>query len=510
MFLLILAMAAYGSNEPNSMAVAIDANVSVDSNVLRVTVTDATLLSLENNKSLLVQRFTPQIQQTFEQEQLSAFDPNLSASIARSRRRAETIPRPGLPSSPELSKDVLGNVGISQFFPTGTAFSLDGSTDVLSGSFLDQPFATTRIGGTVTQSLLRGFGTTVNLASVNQARIDTKATEYELRGFTESLVAQTEETYWDYMLAQYRIKIFTQSFELAKKQLDETKERIKVGALARSEQVAAEAEVALQQEFLINARSTLAKTKLNLLRLVNPPGRNLWDREIILTTRPLRPVEPNDTVEPHVALALQMRPDLNQAKLQWQRDDLEVVKTKNGLLPRLDLFLTLGKTGYADSFGHSVDNIFHNNDYDILGGVTFGLSPLNRGEKARNLRAVVTRNQAREAINNLVQLVEVDVRTAYLEIIRTQEQVAATGATRKLQEEKFNVEAEKFRVGKSTSLLVAQTQRDLLVSQITETDAIASYIKSFVELYRLEGSLLERRGIVSPGREAVKLKEFDH
>ena len=210
-----------------------------------------------------------------------------------------------------------------------------------------------------------------------------------------------------------------------------------------------------------------------------------------------------------MALALQMRPDLNQAKLQWQRDELEIVKTKNGLLPRLDLFLTLGKTGYADSFGHSVDNIFHNNDYDILGGVTFGMSPLNRGEKARHLRAVVTRNQARDAINNLAQLVEVDVRTAYLEIIRTQEQVAATGATRKLQEEKFNVEAEKFRVGKSTSLLVAQTQRDLLVSQIAEIEAVASYIKSFVELYRLEGSLLERRGIVSPGREAVKLKEFD-
>ena len=503
-------MTAYGGNEPNAMAAEVDANTPADSNVLRVTITDAALLALENNKSLLVQRFNTEIQQTFEQERLSAFDPNFAASIAKSRRRAESIPRPGLGSFPALSEDVLGNVGISQFFPTGTSLSLDGSTDILSGSFLDQPFATTRIGGTVTQSLLRGVGTAVNLASVNQARIDTKATEYELRGFTESLVAQTEETYWDYMLAQYRIKIFTQSLELARKQLDETKERIKVGALAKSEQAAAEAEVALQREFLINANSTLAKTKLNLLRLVNPPGCDLWDRDVILTSRPERPAEPNDTVGPHVALAMQMRPDLNQAKLQWQRDDLEVVKTKNGLLPKLDLFLTLGKTGYADSFGRSVDNIFHDNNYDILGGVAFGLSPMNRGEKARNLRAVVSRNQAREAINNLAQLVEVDVRTAYIEIMRTQEQVAATAATRKLQEEKFNVEAEKFRVGKSTSLLVAQTQRDLLVSQIAEIEVIASYIKSFVELYRLEGSLLERRGIVSPGREAVKLKEFDH
>ena len=53
-------------------------------------------------------------------------------------------------------------------------------------------------------------------------------------------------------------------------------------------------------------------------------------------------------------LALQMRPDLNQAKLLWQRGDLEVVKTRNGLLPKLDLFVTLGRTGFAESFGKSV------------------------------------------------------------------------------------------------------------------------------------------------------------
>ena len=288
MFTLILAMAAYSGNEPNTTAATFDANMPTDSNTLRVTITDAMLLALENNQSLLVQRFAPQIQQTFEQEQLSAFDPNLAASIAKSRRRAETIPRPGLPSSPELSKDVLGNVGISQVFPTGTSLSLNGSTDILSGSFLDQPFATTRIGGTVTQSLLRGFGTAVNLASVNQARIDTKATEYELRSFTESLVAQTEETYWDYMLAQYRIKIFTQSLELAQKQLDETKERIKVGTLARSEQVAAEAEVALQRgisdkfakhacknktEFIASAQSARAQPVESGCRFDEPTGK---------------------------------------------------------------------------------------------------------------------------------------------------------------------------------------------------------------------------------------------
>ena len=140
-------------------------------------------------------------------------------------------------------------------------------------------------------------------------------------------------------------------------------------------------------------------------------------------------------------------------------------------------------------------------------GSTIEYPPLNRGAQARHLRAVLTRQQAREAIDNLSQLIEVDVRTAYLEIARSQEQVAATAATRKLQEEKLRSETEKFRLGKSTSLLVAQAQRDLVSSQIAEVQAVVNYLQSFVEMYRQEGSLLERRGIAGPGREPVELSD---
>jgi outer membrane protein TolC len=218
---------------------------------------------------------------------------------------------------------------------------------------------------------------------------------------------------------------------------------------------AAEAEVALRREDLINARSALAKTKLALLRLVNPPGARLWDREVVLASLPTSPAITLDEVEPHVDLALQMRPDLNRPLL-WRRG--LIVKTRNGLLPKLDLFVTLGRTGFAESFGKSITGT-DDNGYDVLTGLNFEFPVWNRAAESRHLRAVLTRQQAKEAIGNLSQLIEVDVRTAYLEIARSQEQVVATAATRKLQEEKVGVETEKFRLGKSTSLLVAQAQR---------------------------------------------------
>jgi outer membrane protein len=477
-------------------------NAQSEAGPLRITTGQATLLALENNRSLVVERLNPQIVQTFVPEELSIYDPVLTAQAGYGWNGLTQGPFEANRSGPTTA------VGVQEFLPTGTSLGVAGSASVLPVTGL--PAGTNDFGSALafnaTQSLLRGYGTAVNLASVNQARIDVQASQYELRGFVLTLIAQVEETYWDYALAERRIEIYTQSLALAQRQLEETQERIRVGDLAPTERTAAEAEVALRREGLINARSALAKTKLVLLRLVNPPGAKLWDRGVVLASLPTSPAITLDDVEPHVALALQMRPDLNQARLLWQRGELEVVKTRNGLLPKLDLFVTLGYTGFARSFGKSIAGA-DDTGYDVLTGLNFEFPIRNRAAESRHLRAVLSRQQAREAIGNLSQLIEVDVRTAYLEIARSQEQVVATAATRKLQEEKVQVETEKFRLGKSTSLLVAQTQQDLVSSQIDEVQAVVNYLKAFVEMYRFEGSLPERRGIAGPGREPVQLPE---
>jgi outer membrane protein TolC len=213
---------------------------------------------------------------------------------------------------------------------------------------------------------------------------------------------------------------------------------------------------------------------------------------------------PLEAVADHLALAGRFRPELNQARLLVDRNELELVKTKNGLLPRLDLFVTLGKSGYSDSFGRSVSDVFTRDTYDALVGVSVEYPLGNRGPRAQDERARLTRDQSKDALSNLAQLVELDVRTAYLEVVRSREQLSATAATRKLQEEKLRAETGKFDAGRSTTLQVAQVQRDLEASQISEVRAVADYLKAFVELYRLEGSLLDRRGISAPGKEEYR------
>jgi len=95
------------------------------------------------------------------------------------------------------------------------------------------------------------------------------------------------------------------------------------------------------------------------------------------------------------------------------------------------------------------------------------------------------------------------VRTQYIEVERTRKQIDATRATRIASEATLRVQQGKLAAGNGTSLDVAIAQRNVLSSQLTEVQAVTGHLKSLVSLYRLEGTLLLRRGLDAPGKDPV-------
>jgi outer membrane protein TolC len=376
---------------------AIEKPQMVSPGPLTVTIAEAILMTLENNRALVVERMNPSIQKTFEEQERAVFDPETNAEISAGRIDEQRLARVGVETENYTTDTVEGVISLEQFFPTGTTVAVEGSSIMTDSSLYQDNFYTTRLGITFTQALLRGLGPAVNLARLRQAQLDTRLSEYELRGFAEFLVAELERTYWDYALARRQIEIFEESLKLARQQLGETEELIGVGRLAEAELPAVQAEVAAQEQGLINARSSMESIRLRLLRLLNPPGINLFQRKIDLIHQPTLPEIKLDDVEQYIAVSMRMRPELNQARLGILRDDLELVRTQNGLLPLMDLFITLGKSGYADSFRSSVSNISDEN-YDALAGLRFQYPFWNRDAKARHERAVLSRDQAEKAL----------------------------------------------------------------------------------------------------------------
>lgn len=466
-----------------ALLVVVSAHAS-DAPPLELGVCDTVVMALENNPAFAVQRLGLSAKKTLVDEALSAFDPVVAASVSRSENSS--------PAGDYTSESE--EVSVSGILPVGTRYELSASrTFSDSGASSDTDSA--QVSLSVAQPLLRGAGKATGLVAIRQARLDLAASEHELRGYAESLVAQVVAAYWDLAQSKRELAIYEESLRLATEQLEHTEERIRLGSTAPVEAAAARAEVASRREALISARGNLAIARMKLLRLISSPYSEAkqWDREVILKDEPSIPSGGLDSLEEHLARALRSRSDLNAARAALQRGELELVKTKNGLLPKLDLFIALGRTGYANSFAGAFTDIGEGTGFTV--GLSFERAIGNRSARSRHMRANISLEQARLALANLEQLVQLDVKTAYVAALTAREQIAATAATRELKEETFRGEEEKFRVGRSTSFQVAQAQRDYTASRVAELGAVVRYIKALMELHRLDGTLLERMGV---------------
>lgn len=464
---------------------------------LSVTIEEAVFLTLRNNRSLAVQLYGPLVAGTFEEQERARFDPSFFGELSISRDRGEQADRGTGDALDVRSESEFYRLGIGQTLPTGTGLDLSFRQSRTDSTVARQRQAS-GIQVTLTQALLRGSGLEANLARVRQAELNTLASRYEVRGFTEALVAETELTYWDYVLARQRIIIFEDALHVAREQAADIERRIEVGTIAETELAAAQAELASRQQGLLDARNRRDRIRLSLLRLLNPADGAGWSLDIEPLDCPTGPDIELDPVEDHLALGLRLRPELAEAYLRVEQGRLETVQTRKGLLPRLDLFVTLGRTGYADSFGGSLSRL-DDSYYDTTAGARLEWALFNRAAEAADRRARATRAQAQASLDNLAQLVVQDIRDAWLEVERARSQIEASAVRRRWQEEVLRAEQVKFDVGRGTALTVAQAQRDLLESRLDEINRIIDYRKARIYLYRLDGSLLRRRGIETAG-----------
>jgi outer membrane protein len=462
---------------------------------LQLALQEAIFLGLKNNPTVTIQKLNPEIMNTFAREYRATFDPVVSADGQRSEVKSQR--RLGADRIPYDLRDNRFDyeLRLSETLPTGTSISANvGMTGSVSNLYTDQ--FTGSVGLTFTQALLQGFGFGANLANLRKARLDVEISEFELKGIAESVTGEIEKSYWNLYMTGQEIDIQQKSLELAQKQLVESLERVAVGKLPELELAAVDAEVAVRKGALIDAQSRYEQGRLRFLYLLNPQSENYWTTLPLLLDKPFLPIDTLENVSEHEKLGIKFRPDLEQARLSYKKGQLDVARTKNGLLPQLDLFISLGRTSYSEVFREAYPDL-RSPFYQVNAGVTFVFPIPNRRESAQLARARFSNEQQALAVQNMEKLVQWDIRSAYAEVLRTKQQIDATQVTRTMQEKKLDAELEKFRVGKSTNILVLQAQRDFIASQLDEVRSMVEYLYALIDLYIAEGTLLERRGINS-------------
>ena len=453
---------------------------------------EAVRRALLHHPDLRIHEFGPLIAGTFLRREEARFAPELFGEGSRREiRSTETARATGEQFNAEIEQTRF-QAGLRQPLSSGTELQLSAlQLSETSNRAPGQDEA--RLSLSLTQALLQGRGRETNLLAVRRARLDLDISEAELSAFTEAVVAEVETAYWNLWLARQTIRISENALAVAEKQLQELRTRIEVGNLPRNEEAVALTEVSRRQQILIDARANLTARQIQLLQQIAPNQASA--ASLMPESTPQLPTpDPQDTPDDHTRLALQTRFDLREAQLRAQQHRLDTQLTRNGLLPRLDFFANLSKTGFGPDSSAAWSDL-DGEGYDVQAGLRLQRTLGNRPEDSRHLEALFRQAQADLAIENLKHRIRSEVHLAHNELERARQQIDAAAETRRLQELTVAAEIERFEAGSGTALMVAQAQRDLLSAQIEEQRARVQARLALLRLHRTDGTLLDRRGI---------------
>ena len=107
------------------------------------------------------------------------------------------------------------------------------------------------------------------------------------------------------------------------------------------------------------------------------------------------------------------------------------------------------------------------------------------------MRALLSERQQETMMQQLRNAALLDVRNTYIALTQDRAQVDAASQARALQQQTFDAEQKKYRLGASTVYNVILIQRDLITAQGTELRALANLEEAKANYERALGRTLE-------------------
>ncbi len=425
------------------------------------------------------------------------------------------------------------NWGIQKGFLTGTTVSL-GWNDTNVSSNLPytrndyNPFTSANVGFQLTQHLLQGWGLAANTRYIRVAKNNIKYSDLVFKQQVMQTVAAIIGGYWDLVSAIENVKVQDQALQLSQKLYEDNKKQVEIGTLAPIEITKAEAEVASNQQKLVNAQTSVLQQEVALKNALSRTGiasPTVAEAHIIPTDRIQVPAqEPVIPVQDLVAKAFENRPDLVQTRINIQNAKISLAGTKSELLPSLDLIASLqnnalvgqvngvnpppsliipgqtnapptGNPFFIGGFGSALGQIFRRNFPDYSIGFQLIIPLRNRAAQADMIIDQVNIRQAELAEQRQVNGIRVDVRNALIGLQQASAAYKAAVKARELAEQTLDAEQKRYALGASTIFYVIQYQRDLAQARSNEVAAESQYAKAKNTLDLVTGQTLEANNI---------------
>jgi len=370
----------------------------------------------------------------------------------------------------------------------------------------------------------------VNKRAYHKARNNLTANDLTFKQQVIATVTNVVNLYWDLVSFNNSLKVDQQTLELDTKLYHDNQRRAELGAIAPIDIIQAEAEMKSAQQNVITEESQVLQQEMILKSVLTRGG---LDNPAIALAR-IVPTDHIDVpaeeavvpVQDLVAQALEGRPEVHQQQITLENARLDLLGTRNNMLPTLQAYANFSNTGLAGSITTIPQPIFNYATGQItyvqataapglaVGGYGNALSQvLSRKYPNYNVGFQLTvplRNKANQAdeITNELQFrqqqiqakqvsnnIKLNVVNAWTALRQARAAYDTAVEARKLQDQTLAGTRRKYELGTSTITDVLIAQRDDTTRQLSEVDALDQYQRARTQLEQVMGNILEKNDV---------------
>lgn len=540
---------------------------------LMLSLEDAISLGLENNLSIAVSRYTPMLDQAnlllaqSGRNGLVPFDPTFTSSFNLEQNNAVfnnpffagigSFGAAGVPTAtlaPVIfNHNFTSNFGYTQDFSTGTQASVSLQIQRSSTSIpidLFNPYVQSTMTVQLTQPLLNGFGRLPNTRYIIEAKNTVQVGQSQFRQQVINSVTTIAHDYWELVYARENVKVEQVTVAADQQLYENNKKQMQIGTMAPLDVIDAQSQLATDQQALVQAQTVQLLDQTNLLVDItkDPLAGPLQGVEIVPTTPIYNPSPTDTSLNQAVSIAMQNRPEIEQAELNLKNAGVEIKATKNGLLPQLSIsgeYQAIGLGGvetkdttatsvvgpdpaapiwdtalaapsstlfepltasavtnvyrFPGGVGDSLDRMFRADAPTISGTLTLTLPIRNRAAQAAYATAEINQRQQEASYMQTRATIIANVRQALITLEQDRAAVAAAQEARIYNQQSYDDEVKKLQLGTSTAFTVVQKQQLLTVAEGTELRDRINLIQAELAYQQALGTTLQDHNITIQG-----------
>lgn len=452
------------------------------SQILELTSKDAIILSLQNNRDIK----NAYLQRIIQRQDLAIaedkFTPNFTPSVQLVYNRNQLGAIAANQGNLNLGANLVVKISTGAEISATWAADRQAQNTLGSSTITDENRLGQNISLNFTQPLLRGFGSDVNRASIEIARLNEAANILSLKNTLISNITTTLRAYRNLLRSQEALKIQEIALKSAETQLEYIDALIEAGRRARIDRIQAETNLANRQVSLLAASNRLEEARLDLISILD--------------------IDKNIQV---VAIEQPATDDLEL--ISWSPESAQKISLENNIdylqalisieLAKIDLLLAEDSQkwdlGLNASYTNNLSNTAENNN-DLRAGIslsrTFGDRDLESQVERSQIQLKIVQNNLEEQRENL----EISVINRLRDVEFSLKQVEQAQRARELSEQQLDNEREKLRLGVEGSRLidVLNFEQELVDAKNEELNATIDYLNALANLYATLGITLDR------------------